>query len=203
MKMTSSRNVSTLGKTFADVQTITVDSVVVTEKTVPVAIAAQLTTRTGNADGVITLPAGHGITTGQKVDIYWGDTSIHTQASATISTNAMTIASGTGDNLPSNLTSVIVCVVREEPCTFASEDLQAIVAGGSTARSTVRFHSSADDSLALAQKIPADRSFFWDTELEANGYTNPFADEPIGFVRFSHANTANSEVMKVAAGVSN
>ncbi len=203
MQISAARTYSVLGKTFTDTQAISVDSAAVLEKTVPAAVAAQLTTRTSDSIGVITLPAGHGIANGSKVDLYWGTSSLRTYADAAVVSNALTLSNGAGDVLPTNLTSITVAVVNVEPCAFDSADLQAIVAGGNVARSSFRFLDSADDSQALAVQAAAGRSYFWDTDQAANGFTNPFGDELINAVRFSHANTANSEVMRVVAGVAN
>ena len=202
MQFNVTRSTKILGRTINDSKNITVDSAVVTSKTVSAAVAAQLTTRTSDSVGVITLPAGHGIATGSKVDLYWGTTNLRTYADAAVVGNALTLSNGAGDVLPTNLTSITVAVVNVEPFSLDGTAMTALVAGGNAARSSFRFHAADDAAQEYAANIAAGRSLYWDTEAETDGFTNPF-DEQIGTVRFSHANTNSSELMQVIAGVSN
>ncbi len=202
MKFQVTRKTTVLGRAIKDAQTIEVDSLVMTDKTVSAAVAAQLTTRTDNAAGVITLPAGHGIPNGSKVDLYWGTTNLRTYCDAAVVGNALTLSNGAGDNLPTNLTNLVVAIVQVEPFALAGASMQVLAAGGNTARSSVRFHAADDAAQEYAAKIAAGRSLYWDAEAAVNGFTNPF-DENIGTVRFSHANTTSAELMTIIAGVSN
>jgi hypothetical protein len=202
MNFTVTRSAKILGREIKDSQTIAVDSAVVTSKAVPVAVAAQLTTRTSDSVGVITLPAGHGIANGSKVDLYWGTTNLRTYADAAVVGNALTLSNGAGDVLPTNLTSITVAVTQVEPFSLDGTAMTALAAGGNTARHSVRFHAADDSAQEYAANIAAGRSLYWDAEAATNGFTNPF-DEQIGTVRFSHANTASTELMQIVAGVSN
>jgi hypothetical protein len=199
----ATRNTYTIdGSTVNDAKSVEFDNVTKTSKTVPKAVAAQLTTRTSDSVGVITLPAGHGIANGSKVDLYWGTTNLRKYADAAVVGNALTLSNGAGDVLPTNLTSITVAVTQVEPFSVDHSLLQVLIAGGNTARSSIRFQAADDSAEEYAVNLAAGRAFYWDTEAEANGFTNPF-DEQIGTVRFSHANTASSELMQVIAGVSN
>ena len=64
-----------------------------------------LTTRTDNTDGVITLDAAHGLATG-AFDVYW-DGGMRYSVDCVIVTNACTITGGDGDNLPPSRLRVI------------------------------------------------------------------------------------------------
>src|SRR5690349_15739086 len=70
--------------------------------------AGSLTTRSGNNAGVVTLSTGHGIATNDKVDVYWAG-GVQYNCTATVATNAITLASGAGDNLPTQGTAVVLC----------------------------------------------------------------------------------------------
>lgn len=75
---------------------------------VPAAKTGQLTTRTDNTSGTLTMTAGHGLTTGQKVDMYWTGGRRYGVTLGTVATNSVPISGGAGDNLPTNLTNVTV-----------------------------------------------------------------------------------------------
>src|SRR4051812_43765099 len=79
-----------------------------------VALAAakvgQLTTRTDNNTGVLTMAGGHGILNGDRLDVYWTGGSRRGMSVTGVSTNLVTIDLGAGDNLPTNLTNVTAMV---------------------------------------------------------------------------------------------
>lgn len=78
------------------------------EVPLPAAKAGTLSTRTDNTSGVLTVASGHGITTSNKVDIYWnGGMRYGCTVSATASTT-ITFASGSGDNLPTQGDAITV-----------------------------------------------------------------------------------------------
>lgn len=74
---------------------------------VPKGKPGTLTTRTNGYAGVITLSAGHGLITGDVVDIYWlAGTQRH--ATLTVSGNSATFSGALGAVLPSTSTAVVV-----------------------------------------------------------------------------------------------
>ena len=77
----------------------------------PHSIAGTLTTRTDDDTGVLTLTSGHGVMTGNEVDVYWGEDGEHSRLEMTVGTVSGTtvpIDGGTGDNLPATSTAVHV-----------------------------------------------------------------------------------------------
>ncbi len=64
-----------------------------------------LTTRTDNDTGAVTLSAGHGFITGDKIDIAWSGGS-RKDMDATVAGNVVSLDGGTGDNLPIESTTL-------------------------------------------------------------------------------------------------
>jgi hypothetical protein len=90
----------------------TADGGILRNVAIPAAKAGQLTTRTDNDTGTLTMGAGHGITTGQIVDIYWNVGGVpgrrYGVTVGTVSGNSVPIDLGSGDNLPANNSAVTV-----------------------------------------------------------------------------------------------
>lgn len=93
--------------------TRTGDGAIGLEVSLPAGKPGQLTTRTDNETGTLTMESGHGITTGAIIDLYWDGGSRHGILVGTVSSNSVPIGAddaGTGDNLPTNLTNIVACV---------------------------------------------------------------------------------------------
>lgn len=76
--------------------------------TVPSGKSGTLSTRTDNDTGVATVSTGHGITTADKVSVFWtGGRRYNMTVSATASTT-IDIDGGSGDNLPVATTAIVV-----------------------------------------------------------------------------------------------
>ena len=89
-----------------------------------------VTTRSDDNTGELTLTTGHGITTGQIIDIHWRLAGVNycqrKVTVGTVSVNVVPIDSGVGDNLPAQTTPVVVSVQREELVTVHSSGLQIL-----------------------------------------------------------------------------
>lgn len=111
-------------------ETLTGDEVesVVTE--VPVAWGGTLSTRTDNDTGTLTMDdAGHLISTGDLVDLYWDGGTRRRVVVGTVSGTSVpfgAVTAGAGDNLPVATTAIVMCEVvkRQMPATIA--DIQGI-----------------------------------------------------------------------------
>lgn len=100
----------------------------VADMTLAAAKTGQLTTRTDADDGVITLTAGHGLSTG-VFDIHWTESGVNgyrQNVSVTIATNAATVTGGTGDDLPTNLTNVTMVAPNTETVSLNADNLKVI-----------------------------------------------------------------------------
>lgn len=74
----------------------------------PAGKAGTLTTRTDNTDGTATLGTGHGIATGNTVDIYWAGGVRYGVTVGTVSGTSVPFSGGAGDNLPTESTAIVM-----------------------------------------------------------------------------------------------
>lgn len=97
---------------------------------VPAGKVGQLTTRTDNETGTLTMDTGHGITTGAVIDLYWDGGARYGITVGTVSVDSVPIGadnSGTGSNLPTNLTDIVASVQVEFTCAIDGDALQLLV----------------------------------------------------------------------------
>jgi hypothetical protein len=76
----------------------------------PAAKTGTLSTRTDDTDGELTMTAGHGITTGSIIDLYWDGGVRYGVVVGTVATNAVPFSGGSGDNLPIATTAITATV---------------------------------------------------------------------------------------------
>ena len=98
------------GIAFNGALTREASSLLTFNETIPAAKSGTLTTRTDNSNGVITMSSGHGIVTGNVINIYWTGGS-RKGITASVSTNALTVTGGSGDNLRTANTAIRVAKV--------------------------------------------------------------------------------------------
>src|SRR5690606_6519409 len=96
------------------------------ELVLPAAFAGELTTRTDNDTGVVTVEdSEHTIETGDTVDAYWIDADglmqVRYGMEATVSTVEITLDGGAGENLPAEDTEVTVSAQVEIDTDFAGD----------------------------------------------------------------------------------
>ena len=94
--------------------------------TVAAAQAATGWTQTDASDGVAAMPDGHGLVTGDKIDVFWTGGRRYGMT-ATVAGDNVTLAGGGGDNLPANGTSVMLCEETAVNAAFNPADLTAIL----------------------------------------------------------------------------
>jgi hypothetical protein len=162
------------------------------EVSVPAAKAGTLSTRTGDDAGVVTLSDGHGLQTGDVVDVYWA-TGVHYGMSATIATNDATLDGGSGDNLPSQGAAVTVCKQVPIDCDFDGDKLEAIIVN-STKRGHAIFEDSVDVAL-LAQELAANEPWFWAADM---GIALPITGNPVDQIQLSNGDSSAASTVKIA-----
>jgi hypothetical protein len=94
-------------------------------------------TRSSNNAGTLTLETGHGIATGNRLDVFWLDPTTgqqrcqHKITAGTVSGNSVPISGGLGDNLPPlAATAITVQRVSEFDFLLNTPDLIALSVGG-------------------------------------------------------------------------
>lgn len=119
------------------------------------------------------LPSGHGYTDG-KFDVYWTG-GMRYDVDGTISTNALTLDGGVGDDFPASATSgVIVCTPQQINTAIDGDNVQLLVIN-STKRASVYFEDAAGDSIKQIELV-ADNPY---TYAQSSGEASPLTGDPI------------------------
>ena len=159
------------------------------EVPVPAAVAGVLSTRTDANTGQLTVATGHGVTTDDTVDLYTAagvlirrDMDVTAVGGTTIN-----IDLGSGDDLPSAATAVVVCKQTLFTCLIDGDDIEFIVIGldlpGVNKPFGRAIFEKADDS-DVFEAIFAGRPLSWDV---AGGQANDFEAAAVAKCRVSHA----------------
>lgn len=165
------------------------------EDTLSAAKTGTLTTRTDNNTGTLTMTAGHGLTDGQIVDIYWTGGVQRSVTVGTVATNSVPIDGGIGDNLPIATTSVTVVVQKSINLAIDGDNTKilAIVLETTTkslaTAGNVQFLDSGSAVIAEIDLV-TNAPQVWDIE---GGSANPFTGNPITALKASQANSTTTE----------
>lgn len=160
-----------------------------------------LTTRTDDNTGVATLSAGHNITTGMVVDVYWA-TGVRYGMGATVSGNAVTIEGGAGDVLPVQSTAITaVCEqVEINPLNLDGDEAQFVAviyknAADQTAKAHIQFQDVDDDEIAEHDLVheTANGGHAHVNDI-AGGDANPYTGDVITKGFASHTSTSDAKL---------
>lgn len=157
--------------------------------TLPAAKTGSLTTRTNDTSGELTMTAGHGITTGQVIDVYWAGGVRYGVTVGTVATNVVPISSGSGDNLPTEATAITAVVQKAINLFVDGDEVEILAVVIETVNKELRtaghvqFRDATNAEIAeidLVTNVPQ----IWDI---AGGSANPFTGNPITNLRASQA----------------
>lgn len=199
---------------MADVRQITIDGIThesvvnvdtdisnkIQPASVPAAKSGTLTTRTSASVGTLTMSPGHGITTGQKADLYFSNGLIrYNVLIGTVATNSVPISGGGGDDLPAASTAVTVSVWNAETQAFAGDTVEALECY-SPVPGTITF-TEADGTTVINTPIPlkADSSVTprYTMAWRTGQGTSPLAGGAVGKIMFTHGETTAKSGMSV------
>jgi len=144
------------------------------------------------------LPTGHGYSNG-NFDVYW-EGGRRYGVPGTISTNALTLDGGTGDDFPASATvGVVVC--RQVQVNIAIDgDVLALFAAKPTyadqaadTRAAMTFHDAANDQIAHLD-LQGNRLLIIDV---TGGDTNPFTGDPITYALCSNGNPSAAVTLQI------
>jgi hypothetical protein len=191
-------SISFLGKNFKQAKAQTPDQVgYYGEKDLAAAKVGQLTTRTDNDTGTLTMVTGHGITTGAILDVYWDGGYRANMVVGTVATNSVPIDGGSGDNLPTNLTAITAMVPSVETVVIVGNNLNNLVADvtDKTVRGLVTYTDGSDVVQAALEIDPLIGAYLWES---TSGVTNPLSGATTAKIKYSHASSVGTK--KVRAG---
>lgn len=151
------------------------------------------------------LPSGHGYSNG-KFDIYWTESSVpkvRYGVDGTITTNALALDGGAGDDFPASATTgMVACKVQTINTTIDGDNIKliGIVSESTTDSSTARAHLDfLDGSSATVAEVDlvANVPRSWDVE---GGDTNAFTGNVIESCRASNGSTSETLTLKIMSG---
>lgn len=182
--MTSIVTISASGGGVSVFSTETNDSEVsgVLNVTVDAGKTGALTTRTDANTGTLTMDAGHGITTGARLDIHWLDATTglpkcqYKVTAGTVSGNTVPIDLGVGDNLPALVSGtypVVVQVANEYDMSFLTANLEVLFCGATNYGKLVL--EKSDGTVVFNKTFgAAGAGYAW---TATSGGSNPVSDD--------------------------
>lgn len=183
------------GIAFNGAVTRSAPTVLTVNEDIPGTKAGTLTTRTDATNGVITMSSGHGLTNGQIINLYWTGGS-RKGITVSISTNALTITGGTGDNLPSNNTALTVGVVRTIDIDFTIGILEMLVLQSDKSDIELLFYDTdSPTNLHGTFVLAASEPYWWASGTNAPDNPLETADDfPIAYFTVANPNTATANL---------
>lgn len=207
---TKQTTASFAGRGFAnDLGSATFDTSVSGEYTIAAGKAVTSWVKTDADTADCTLPGSHGYTNG-KFDVYWtvgGTPGRRYGVDGTISTNALALDGGTGDDFPaSSTTGIVVCKRTRVDIAITGSNVQflAIVMDHSldtTARGHADIQDSGGTELAATlthSKEAGGMNYVYDIY---NGETNPITGDVIEVAYLSNGSSSQSCTIHLFAGV--
>lgn len=188
---TVNTTVAVAGLSIRGAATVTDETQIGTDGTLSAAKAGTLSTRTDNDTGVVTLTAGHGLSSG-TYDVHWTASGLmysRRGMTGTLSTNDMSLDGGTGTNLPAQSTSVTICLQSTFDCDFAGDNLK-LLALSATQPAVFDLQENGGTS-HLAVHVAAGDVYLWKND---GNWTNPVAGDTIGRIVCSSAGTTAATV---------
>lgn len=162
-----------------------------TTLTVPAATAGTLTTRTDANTGVITLPGGHGLTSG-TFDVFWSGGS-RRGMTCTITVNAMAIDGGSGTDLPATTTAMGVMKPVSQAVELNGDNAVAVAVYGARGGYVAYLDAEGADIKAYG---PLDTPNGGDGWVTGDGGTNPLAEAEVASITFSHGYSGAAAEMR-------
>ena len=179
------------GKTYVSETTVDAELAVEFDKNLGAAKEGDLTTRTDNDTGTLTMAAGHGITTGARLDVYWDGGCRYGMTVGTVATNSVPIDGGAGDNLPAAATAITAMVPAEEAVGVTGNNVAAMGAFTNTTASKAAVVWADGSSATLAACVVTGGSdYIW---TDQDGTTNPLAGDTVAKVFVSHGDSTGTK----------
>jgi hypothetical protein len=174
------------GLVFNSTQTVSSDVGPPWSVTLAVAKVGTLSVRTSASVGTLTMASSHGITDGNRLDLYWTGGSRRGIVVGTVAVNSVPITGGTGDDLPDAATSITAQVPNEESLVVTGDDVVSIAASCANG-GTIVFADASDVELFAISLTTTITSYVW---TSADGGTNPLAGDAVAKIFLSQPSSA-------------
>lgn len=193
VSMIINQNISLGGANFLTSTTLNANGEILKSLAGPdILLAAKdgtLSTRTNGTDGTLTMSAGHGIITGDKLDIYWSGGSCRGATVGTVSGNTVPFTGATGTALPIATTVITAMVPTNLDIAFIGNNMQGLITMCDVIGTIAFFNSSNTELFAITGL-----SYAW---WLGNGITNPLAGVTVDHVHVTHGDSSASRNMKI------
>lgn len=180
------------GKKFAFADTIETEQQTVREQSIPAAKTGSLSLRSSNTAGNLTMAAGHGIATGNRLDVYWSGGCRRGVVVGSVATNLVPISGGDGDNLPAQDTAITAMVPVSEVLSISGDDIKGIAV---ETEAKGQFVFAQSDNTELWNRIfKADAG--GDGWYDGSPDVNPLAGETLEKIFMSHGDSTKAQKIR-------
>lgn len=160
-------------------------------------VAGTLTTMSTSTTGSLTMPNGHGLITGQRVDIYWTGGQCYGAVLGTVSGNTVPVASVSGGSaLPASGTAVVVSPTKSVPFEVIGDNVVALAAGCGLSAGYVVFSTNSAD--LLAKFLQPGVAFNWKSADGTNPLGTGVTPTKVYFSQASSTNGTNTAMFAAA-----
>jgi hypothetical protein len=168
------------------------------EKSLPAADAGELTTRTNDTDGTLTMDSGsHGISTGDKIDIFWTASGLQKCAfgatAGTVAGTSVPFTGASGDVLPAASSTITADVQIVLDCDFDGDKLQMLGGVIAAYNGNIVFEDSGNAVLDQTVLYAGEPYLYY----TRSGLTNPLTGNPVDEVRVTNASSAGAATFKL------
>jgi len=163
------------------------------EVALPAAAAGTLSTRASDTAGTLTMDsAEHGISTGDKIDIYFAGGVTYDATVGTVDTVTVPFTLGQGYVLPDQDTVCVADVCVELDADFDGDLCELVACMSSAARGHVNFQED-DGTTLLARELLAGEPWSWASD---RGLANPLTGDPVGLIVVSNGSALVATTFK-------
>lgn len=195
MQLALQRSFTIGNKQYAATRTLSGNIASQFEETLAAAQPGTLTTRTSNTDGTLTMNnAGHGITNGVRLDIYWnnGANVAYGATVGVVSGTSVPFTGAQGTVLPAASTAVTAMIPVAIPFSITGNNMQALTAYSDKPGLFVFADATPTTKLAV-ELITAADAYGWGVGDVA---ANPLAGLTVTQCFISHSDGVNTSVMR-------
>lgn len=195
----NARQTSVLGMSFNSSYNVTAENSTVTVLNKAVAKNGVLTVRTDLNTGSLTMDSGHGILTGDRLDIFWLDPDGVTRkcqravTAGTVATNVVPIDLGVGDDLPLAASAVTVQVATFEDFVVTGNNVVGILISADYP-AQVTFTTSVPAELHAVLTDGTEDGYAW---LGTGDGVNPLAGDAVTRVYITNGSSVSVNEVRV------
>lgn len=183
------------GVSFAESKSILGDAQIVQSLSIPAAESGELTTRTNDTTGQITVDdSAHIVQTGDRIDLYWVGGQRRGCIAGTVTTFNVPVSGGNGDALPSASTDISIAVAVELDVFVDGDNVNAVLASLAQKGQVVFIDTDVSESEIANWFIGAGGVKDWHND---DGDENPFEGVNIGRIYITHDSVAAAAVANI------